>query len=214
MQWVSRCEWASDGVLDHYQGWGYSTQERKFQEVTQTPIVMVKAKQHKEYIESASGNSYYVKMTHRVQQIKFVIPGVAPQYIRVSGYATQQHSNNIINVFNASHQLTSHPGLSFDGISTTFVFDWSRSVKSQTQYLELLIEVTNHYGDILFKEQKGARFTINLQEPDSLTKDTENEDWYYVDLLEQDDEQIVDQDLLVRKLKPIFRKPESSCPFL
>jgi hypothetical protein len=87
--------------------------------------------------------------------------------------------------------LIAQSRVTYDGLNTVYEFDWPQDKVRQKSflYLDLLIEVTAMQGEILFAEQRGARFTVNLQEPENLDKLASRPNWYKVTQLEQEDEQ-------------------------
>ncbi|MDD1796454.1 hypothetical protein LRP50_25395 [Enterovibrio sp. ZSDZ42] len=89
------------------------------------------------------------------------------------------------------------------GASLAFI---TRFVAPQNlEYLDLLVEVTSKFGTVLFKEQSGARYTINLQQPENIEKVEDN--LYLVEQLEDDDGQLTLRKALESASLPI-RNPE------
>jgi hypothetical protein len=89
--------------------------------------------------------------------------------------------------------LIAQSRVTYDGLNTVYEFDWPQDKARQKSflYLDLLIEVTSMQGGILFAEQQGARFTINLQEPENLDRLENRPNWYKVTQLEQEDTQYI-----------------------
>jgi hypothetical protein len=126
---------------------------------------------------------------HRIKTLQLVIPLVRPQQVRIAGalkVAGQKRSVNI-----TKENLIAQSRVTSDGLNTVYEFDWPQDKARQKSflYLDLLIEVTSMQGGILFAEQQGARFTINLQEPENLDRLASRPNWYKVTQLEQDDDQ-------------------------
>ncbi|MDD1796494.1 hypothetical protein LRP50_25605, partial [Enterovibrio sp. ZSDZ42] len=92
------------------------------------------------------------------------------------------------------------------GASLTFI---TRFVARQNlEYLDLLVEVTSKFGTVLFKEQSGARYTVNLQQPENIEQVEDN--LYRVEQLEEDDLQFSDPELLKSALLPIKNESKDS----
>ena len=128
--------------------------------------------------------------------------------MRIAGYVkTAKGSVNITkdNLIDVS-QVTQ------DGIRTIYEFNWPQDPSRQREchYLDLLVEVTTLQGKILFAEQHGARFTINLQEPQGLEALPNQRDWYQVEQLDESDDQFVDNASLVAALAPLQQAPKKS----
>ncbi|MDD1796443.1 hypothetical protein LRP50_25340 [Enterovibrio sp. ZSDZ42] len=79
--------------------------------------------------------------------------------------------------------------------------------RQNLEYLDLLVEVTSKFGTVLFKEQSGARYTINLQQPENIEKVEDN--LYLVEQFKEDDGQLTHRKALESALLPI-RNPEES----
>ncbi|RQW65019.1 toxin VasX [Vibrio viridaestus] len=209
MLWVSQCSWGKDGIWfwHKYQNWDYQTQLTKWFEVTQTPKVNIEAEQYKVEHSSPSGNWYAMLTKHRVKTIQVIIPMVHPQHVRLSGYVKVEGQKEPTDITQSN--LIAQSRVINDGINTVYEFDWPQSDVNQRkfQYLDLLLEVKAYNGEILFAEQKGARFTINLQQPQALEELTDRKGWYQVQQLDEDDEQYTSLTKLETSLKELKSAP-------
>jgi hypothetical protein len=191
MRWVSQCVWGKDGIWFWYdnQHWDYATQMTKWLEVTQTPQVNIETEQYGEAYSSPSGNWSSTITKHRIKTLQLVIPLVNPQQVRIAGSVKVAGQKRSVNI--TKDNLIAQSRVTYDGLNTVYEFDWPQDKVRQKSflYLDLLIEVTAMQGDILFAEQQGARFTVNLQEPENLDKLASRPNWYKVTQLEQDDAQ-------------------------
>ncbi|KOO16671.1 hypothetical protein AKJ18_00965 [Vibrio xuii] len=206
MNWVSQSSWGKSGFwITHInQDWDYKTQFTKWLEVTQTPVVEVSTDIYKETLMSASGNWASQVTKHRLKTLRIIVPMATPQQIRLAGYVKTSSSKKTTDITNT---LISSSRTKYDGMNTLYEFDWPRDLKREEKlrYLDLMIEVTSQYGEKLFAEQGGARFTLDLDNPAS--NDVKN--WYKVDLLKEGDEQSVGQSHMRASLKVLMNKAES-----
>lgn len=205
MRWISQCVWGKDGIWFWHdnQHWDYATQMIKWLEVTQTPQVNVETERYGEEYIPPSGNWVTTITKHRLKTLQLVIPLVKPQQVRIAGAVKVMGQKRPVDITNTN--LIAQSRVTYDGLNTVYEFDWPQDkVRHQSfLYLDLLIEVTTMQGDILFAEQQGARFTINLQEPENLEKQASRPNWYKVTQLEQEDEQYTPRSDLVAHLEAL-----------
>ncbi len=191
MRWISQCVWGKDGIWFWHdnQLWDYATQMTKWLEVTQTPQVSIETEQYGEEYIPPSGNWVTTITKHRLKTLQLVVPLVRPQQVRIAGAVKVMGQKRPVDITNTN--LIAQSRVTYDGLNTVYEFDWPQDkVRHQSfLYLDLLIEVATMQGEILFAEQQGARFTINLQEPENLEKQASRPNWYKVSQLEQEDEQ-------------------------
>jgi len=203
MQWISRCAWGKNGhwFWHHYQGWDYPTQLTHWQEVIQAPILTIEATPYKKEHISPSGNWSTIITKHRVKTLRLLVPMVVPQQVRLAGYVKTATGNIDITRDN----LIAYSRVTQDGLRTVYEFDWPQDPQRQRTllYLDLLVEVTTVQGGILFAGQHGARFTLNLQQPQELESLPNQPGWYQVTQLDPSDDQSTPNSLLTAALKPL-----------
>ncbi|MGD8171855.1 toxin VasX [Vibrio sp. TRT 21S02] len=206
MNWVSQSVWGKSGVWFTYinQNWDYETQFVKWLEATQAPKVQISTNTYKKTLMSASGNWASQVTMHRVKTLRIVVPMVIPQQIKLAGYVKTSSSIEPIDI---TSTLISNSRTIYDGMNTLYEFDWPQDAKRQEnlRYLDLMVEVTSQYGNKLFAEQGGARFTLDLNNP----APNDKKDWYKIDLLEEGDEQSVTRSRMSTSLKILMNKAES-----
>jgi hypothetical protein len=204
MRWISRCAWGKQGLWpgDDYQDWDYHTQLVHWLEVVQTPVLEIEAEPHQERVVSPSGNWTSVVEMHRVKLIRLSVPMVRPQQVRLAGYLKLKGQPAPVDI--TTENLKHHRVVS-DGVRTVCEFNWpvDNGKYKNYQYLDLLVEVTTTQGDILFADQKGARFTINMQFPQDLEPVDDKQHRYQVEQLEASDAQRTPVALLVKSLAPL-----------
>ncbi|MGD8113166.1 toxin VasX [Vibrio sp. TRT 17S01] len=203
MNWVSQSSWGKDGIWFWHkkQHWDDGIQFTKWLEATQIPVFQVSTNTYKETLMSASGNWATQVTKHRVYTLRIIVPMATPQQIKLAGYVKTSSNTSSIDI---TETLIGNSQITYDGMNTLYEFDWPQDFKRQEnlRYLELMVEVTSQYGNKLFAEQGGARFTLDLDNPAS----SDNQDWYQVDLLEEDDEQSVSRNKMISSLKKLMDK--------
>lgn len=210
MTWVGQSSWGQEKRWHFWggdnQNWDYETQLLKWQEVMQTPRLFLLADETIIPVE-IDELSYYSYLTrHSVTKLRVVIPMTQPQQVQVSAFIKTfdgEPQNITPFLVNDCQQLV------FDGMNTMCEWLWPAQLLSSEsyQYLDLMVSVTNQFGDMLFAEQGGARFTMNLNQIDNHDAVPQTEDWYQVGLLDESDLQMVAkarfEDALI-ELKPVL----------
>ncbi|UPQ89090.1 toxin VasX [Vibrio sinaloensis] len=206
MNWISQSSWGKKGFwLTHVnQNWDYKTQYVKWLEATHAPVLQVNTDTYKHTQMSASGNWTTQVTKHRVKTLRITVPMASPNQLRLSGYIKTASSVSPLDI---TDTLVQKSRITYDGVNTLYEFDWPTDVKRQEKllYLDLMVEVTSHYGSRLFAEQGGARFTVDLVNPAF----DEVKAWYSVELLEEDQEQFASRNNLISSLKLIAPMFES-----
>ncbi|MBD0787092.1 hypothetical protein HUO09_12125 [Vibrio sp. Y2-5] len=206
MNWISQSSWGKNGIWfwHNKEDWDYDMQFTKWLEATQTPVVRVCTEAYKQEFMSASGNWATQVTKHRLKTLRIVVPMATPTQVRLAGYGVVLSSEEPINL---TAELIKYSRVIYDGINTIYEMDWPQDFQRQKnlRYLDLMVEVTTIYGTILFVEQRGARFTLDLHNLGS--QDTQ--DWYDIELLEEGDIQAVEKKQLSSSLTSIVNKTEA-----
>ncbi|MGF1708948.1 toxin VasX [Enterovibrio baiacu] len=210
MLWVSRSNWGENDTwwLEGNQNWDSLTQLTKWIEVTQSPQVFIEARQSQRYKYSTNHREVY-ETYHYVSMLRLFVPQAKPHQIKLAGFIKHTGSNKTIDI--TQSELFTKPRVTDDGMNTIYEFDFPQDSKrhQNLEYLDLLVEVTSKFGTVLFEEQSGARFTINLQQPENIDKVEDNLNLYLVEQLEEGDGQLTHRKALESALLPI-RNPEES----
>lgn len=209
MLWVSRSSWGNDNTWwrEGNQNWNSLTQLTKWLELTQAPQVFVEARQSQHHKYSTSQREVY-ETYHYVSVLRLIVPQAKPNQVKLAGFVKRKGSDRTIDI--TQSDLLAKPRVNDDGMNTVYEFAFPQdSQRHQSlEYLELLVEVTSKFGTVLFEEQSGARFTINLQKPENLEQVDGNGNLYLVELLEEDDSQLTHKKALESALLPIRNKEE------
>ncbi|WP_064609573.1 toxin VasX [Photobacterium sp. J15] len=215
MIWVGQSSWGQEkrGLFwgGDNKNWDYETQLLKWQEVMQTPRLFLTADENLtpvEYDEPGyyTYHTYSYLSCHSVTKLRIVIPMTQPQQVQVAAFL-KTSDGEIKNITSLLVNDCQH--MVFDGMNTICEWLWPAQLSPSEfyQYLDLMVSVTNQFGDLLFAEQGGARFTLNLQQIDQLDAVPQTEDWYQAKLLEESDQQMVGkarfEDVLI-ELKPVL----------
>jgi hypothetical protein len=215
LHWVSRCEWGKKGWLPgyEYQGWDYQTQLRHWQEVIQAPQLLLETETIKEQQWVCHGNNAYQTEVelHQLQRFRLIIPMAGPSQVRIAGMMTIAGQKTPENI--TTSNLLKYHQLGYDGLKTVYEFTLpvSRKKYRTLRYLDLLVEITNPQGEILYAEDGGARFSINLLHPERTSDPIDGHPHHFTaSVLGDGDEQTVKTTALKAALTALKLTPEGS----
>ncbi|KXF82451.1 toxin VasX [Enterovibrio coralii] len=212
MLWVSHSNWGKDKTwwFDGNRNWDSLTQLTKWIEVTQAPQVLIEAKQSRRIVYTSPRDltSSY-ETYHYVSVLSIFIPQAKPHQVKLAGFIKHKGSDKTIDI--TQSELLAKPRVSDDGMNTVYEFDFPQDSQRHhnLEYLDLLVAVTSKFGTVLFDDQSGARFTINLQHPENLEQVEGQQNLYLVEQLEKEDGQLTRRKSLESALLPIRNIEES-----
>lgn len=209
MKWVSQCAWGKNGALFWHknQNWDYNTQLLKWLELTQSPQVTIDSNVRLKTTPSPTGSYVITREEHQLNKLRIKVPMAQPHQVKIAGYII---STSRTAPSNETETLLSNSSVNYDGIATTLEIDWPQSSKKWESllYLDLLIEVKSQTGEVLFAEQNGARYTINLKHPVNTSKISDN--WKAIKILDGEDMQLTSNKSLTSSLSPLRNINEQS----
>ncbi|MCE0559233.1 toxin VasX [Motilimonas sp. E26] len=212
MQWISNSAWGKDrGFLySKNPNWDFATQFRKWLEVTMTPQVFARIDHvtGQNWHLSASGNAASLRTFEVVTllEIKIVVPAILPENIRIAfSHVERQGSSQKWKVVTKSVESQLIGSYKPEGY-TEIILIWPAD--RLFGYIDILLEANNAEGGILFSEQQGARYTINLSDSDNPANLNQalSSGFASIDLLELEDAQATPLHKLAGDLTPVKAK--------
>lgn len=205
MRWISACAWGRDArwYRDGRQDWDAATQLTHWLEVTQTPQLAITTQpvRQRVHFSQREGHAVYALRPH-LATLHLTVPQARPHQVRLAGALYFAGDDAPVDITQSN--LLKQPRVAFDGLNTHYAFDWPQDPEQlvRLQSLDLLVEVTCQTGTVLFAEQGGARYSLNLQQLDDLPP-ARQDGPQPIAQLDADDQQRTSIDTLKAALTPL-----------
>ena len=202
MKWISESVWGYNDTwfVESNKDWDYKEQLLHWVEATQLPklIAGCEKREIKYHISSsgilggvANNDSYYV-----LNEMQIFIPLSANKKVKISAILVR-YDGSYLDI--TKDVLSKNVMFSFDGINSTYNIKLNFNKKESFKWLELLVDLETEDGLLLYTDDGGLRYTININsvndstpvESISSNHAGSSDDWFNISKLEADDEQSV-----------------------